>query len=296
MAHDFKTIPIPNSNGQQEGDDVVFKWSSVVLCCGVLATSVAAFGCNNKVLALLAPELAWLVLVPALLIVLLGIIGVCSSGRSASTLFRLQFAVFLLVLSAMMAGAGCFSYISAGTFRHWLLRGCRSHRVLGTWRGAGRARHVLQRAHTDYLLLKSGWEACRSLNPLVCDLAKCGLRASLDDGREASEVALFAWFQHAQVTLACGGFCDSAVPLFGLSSVQEALVPRAACVPTAADYVQSWGHALSLIAGAFAMPVAVASLVLLCVEEGRSEHEYDVVSTESWSSEGEDLLAPQTQA
>jgi len=227
-------------------------------------------------LSLLAPELSWLLLVPALLIVLLGIIGICSSWRVASQLFRAQLAVFLLVLAAMLAGAGCFAYVSADATAQWILDGCKGQLLRGTWAAAGRIAGRMRRAHHDYGLLRSGLEVCRALNPLVYDLADCGVRARLEGGGEASEVSLFGWFQHVQVAYACGGFCKAEVPLFGLADLGDTLAPRRACAPKASAAVRALGHIFGIFGALMAVPVAGISMVLFRAA-GEEDDEYEEV-------------------
>mmetsp|Transcript_64388 Transcript_64388/g.208933 ORF Transcript_64388/g.208933 Transcript_64388/m.208933 type:complete len:271 (-) Transcript_64388:43-855(-) len=195
------------SQYEEQGDDVVFRCAACALCCGALAAAAAAFGCTNQVLTIFAPELSWLFLAPSLLIVVVGLVGLCGSRRVASTLFRMQLAVFLLVLAALLAAAGVFAYISASAAADWIDAGCDGHEATGLWKDAGRIEEKMKHVHEQYTVLKNGWTTCRSLNPLIYDLASCGLRAQCADGKRADSQPLFAFFQHLQLTFACGGFC-----------------------------------------------------------------------------------------
>merc|ERR1712146_544600 len=82
-----------------------------------------------------------------------------------------------------------------------------------------------QMVHKQYQLIKGGWERCRALNPLVYDLADCGVRAECADGGLAVQNPLYDWFQHVQLTFVCGGFCAKEVPLFGCTTMRETVVP-----------------------------------------------------------------------
>jgi len=215
-------------------------------------------------------------LVPAALIALLGAIGICSSYHLAANFFRAQLAVFLLVLAAVLAGAGCFTVASTNAMADWLLDGCDGHRTRGTWSAAGRISEKMRSAYGDYASLKSGLEACRALNPLVFDLADCGMRARLAHGGLASEVKLYGWFQSAQTTLACGGFCSEEVPLFGLTHLADTLVTKAACAEKVSAFVESLGYVMFIIAVVIAVLVLGVSLVLFR-STMPSDDEYDEV-------------------
>mmetsp|Transcript_65276 Transcript_65276/g.212600 ORF Transcript_65276/g.212600 Transcript_65276/m.212600 type:complete len:295 (+) Transcript_65276:161-1045(+) len=262
------------SQYEEQGDDVVFRCAACALCCGALAAAAAAFGCTNQVLTIFAPELSWLFLAPSLLIVVVGLVGLCGSRRVASTLFRMQLAVFLLVLAALLAAAGVFAYISASAAADWIDAGCDGHEATGLWKDAGRIEEKMKHVHEQYTVLKNGWTTCRSLNPLIYDLASCGLRAQCADGKRADSQPLFAFFQHLQLTFACGGFCTDQVPLFGLASIGETLERRSACAVKVADSVESLGHIFGGLAVAVAVPVGIIAMVLFWAV-GRAPEAFD---------------------
>lgn len=256
-----------------EGDDLVFRCSAASLGCGAVAAAAAAFGCVNHVLALFAPELSWLFLAPSVLLVLVGAVGLCASRRAASQLFRSQLAVFLLVLSGLLTGAGVFSFISTSTVAVWIDEGCEDHRTEGLWRSAGRLEGKMKSVNGEYSMLLDGFHVCRSVDPLVYDLADCGVRAQCPDGRLASEQSLFAFFQSVQLSFACGGFCDAAVPLFGPATMAETLVKRDDCATKIADSVESLGHIFGTIAIVVAIPVVCTAMVLFWAA-GRGEDDF----------------------
>lgn len=265
------TYEAPASRREQGGDDVVFRCSAFALGCGAVAAAAAAFGCSNQVLALLAPELSWLLLAPSLLVVLVAAVGLCASCRLASKLFRAQLAAFLLVFAAMLAGAGTFAYVSADAAADSISQGCTGYLTVGLWDDAGRLKDKMRMVSNQYKLLKGGWVRCRALNPLVYDLSNCGVRAECEDGSLASQNRLYSWFQHVQLTFVCGGFCDEEVPLFGSENMRETLETRTPCAEKVADSVRSLGKILSVVASIVALPVAAAALALSCAASRASD-------------------------
>jgi len=266
---------------EREGDDLVFRCAAGALACGAVASAAASFGCADRVLALFAPELSWLFLGPSLLIVLVGAVGLCASRRTSSLLFRSQLAVFLLVLAGLLAGAGVFAFISASTIAVWIDDGCEEQRSEGIWRRAGRLEEKMKSVNGQYNMLLQGLVACRSLNPLVYDLADCGVRARCPDGRQASEQPLFSFFEGVQLDFACGGFCEAAVPLFGPASMADTLVKRGDCATKIADSVESLGHIFGTIAIVVAIPVAcIAFLLFYGAGSGDEDddHEFEEVA------------------
>lgn len=263
-------------DSEKEGDDVVFRCSAFALGCGIVVAAAAAFGCADKVLMLFAPELSWLLLVPAIFIALLGAVGLCGSYRPASTLFRAQLAVFLLVLSTMLAGAGFFAFVSADATAQWILDGCNGYITRGSWSDAGRVEEKMRTLHRQYDLLRGAWETCRSFNPLVYDLAECGVRAECSDGTLAQAVPSHDWFQHVQVSFACGGFCTDTVPIFGLSRMADTLSPQSSCASKLSESVHSLGHIFGITAVLVAAPVAAIAIGLF-VAAGSSGNEYEEI-------------------
>ncbi|CAE8624400.1 unnamed protein product, partial [Polarella glacialis] len=114
----------PASYAEHDGDQVVRRSSAFVLGCGTTACALAVFGCLEPVLSLLFSEMGWLLLAPALLIVVLGAVGLCASRGDTSKLFRAQLAVFMLIMASLLAGAGVFAYLCAGVASRWIFDGC----------------------------------------------------------------------------------------------------------------------------------------------------------------------------
>jgi hypothetical protein len=247
------------------GDNAVFWCAALAICCGALASAAAAYGCANQVLALFTPKLSWLLLAPSFFAVLVGLVGLCASRRAASKLLSLQFAGFVLLVAVVLAGTGAFVVVSSGTTASWVQDGCAGFRSTALWAKAGRIESEMEMVHSQYKELHCGWERCRALNPLVYDLADCGVRAQCSGERDAEDVPLFGWFQHLQISLACGGFCTHAVPLFGSISMRDTIPAKPACAPRAAESIEALGVILGAVAGLVAVPLAVGALALFCV-------------------------------
>lgn len=258
------------------GDDAVFWCAGIALCGGFVATASAAYACTNQVLMHFAPKIAWVLFAPSLLAVLLGAVGLSASRRPVSKLLRVQLASFVLLSAVVLAGAGAFVSVAAGTTSQWILDGCEDFRVTGLWTQARRVEAKLRAAHEQYKELHCGWERCRGFNGMVYDLSACGVRARCEDrGRISTEVPMYGWFHHEQVALACGGFCRDAVPLFGPTSMLETMLTKPACAERASENLESVGKTLGAIAGLVALPLIVAALALFCAasdsEEGFQE-------------------------
>eukprot|EP00425_Heterocapsa_triquetra_P025140 CAMPEP_0195122784 /NCGR_PEP_ID=MMETSP0448-20130528/127254_1 /TAXON_ID=66468 /ORGANISM="Heterocapsa triquestra, Strain CCMP 448" /LENGTH=58 /DNA_ID=CAMNT_0040160295 /DNA_START=1 /DNA_END=174 /DNA_ORIENTATION=+ len=58
----------------------------------------------------------------------------------------------------MLAGAGAFVFISAGTTAQWIYDGCQEFHAEGLWDQAGRIKKQMRHAHDQYMLLHGGWE------------------------------------------------------------------------------------------------------------------------------------------
>lgn len=245
------------------GDTVVCRCSLIALACSAAAAVTGVYACENTLLRFFAPELAWLLLVPATLLSLIALVGVCVSRREVPDFFRAQIAVFLMVLAVVLAGAGCFAFFSSQAVAHWMLGGCESRRTRGSWEDAGRLAPKMERLEADYEQLRSAWRACRELNPLVFDLADCGIRARLPGGKQARNVSLYGWYERTQMQLGCGGFCEEEVPVFGLATLPDTLVTKKACAREAAAWMESAGFLICIFTAVLAVLVLVVSLVLL---------------------------------
>eukprot|EP00933_Yihiella_yeosuensis_P080208 TRINITY_DN93610_c0_g1_i1.p1 TRINITY_DN93610_c0_g1~~TRINITY_DN93610_c0_g1_i1.p1 ORF type:complete len:325 (+),score=48.20 TRINITY_DN93610_c0_g1_i1:121-1095(+) len=289
MINSFRSVP--GSRIEQNGDHVIY-WSSMfALVCGALAAGVAAYGCWEPVLSSFVPELGWLLLVPAALITTLGIVGLVASRGNPSKLFRAQLALFLLLLAALLAGAGIFAFIFSAAASRWIFDGCVGYRNDGFFGSqAGRISPKLEFTHKQYERLACSWRRCREFNPLVYDLEECGIRARCEDeddfsGKQlqvlASSMPLFRWFQFVQNTYNCGGFCADEVPIFGLKVMSETLVKKEACMTVASDLVESSGRTLSIAAILVGVPVSVLALVLLCSAETAGDDFEEVYGDES---------------
>lgn len=279
------SVSVPADRSEQhDRDDVLLRCAICVVCFGVAAVCVAAYGCTDPVLRVFAPELSWLLLAPAFLVVLVGGVGIYSSCREASKLFRSQFAVFLLVLTTLLVGAGVYSYFSSGATAGWMDRGCTGYVASGLWRDSGYVEANMKGVHKQYEQLHTGWIACRSLNPLVYDLAKCGLRAVCDDGNEAREQPMFDFFHITQVKFDCGGFCSAEVPLFGLATMADTLEEKDPCAPKMAAYVESFGYLFCATAVVLAVPVGVVALILFCASE-RADDDFEEVENSDLDEE-----------
>lgn len=276
----------PSSNAS-DGDDLLFRCAVVALGCGCVAVVAAGFGCANQTLELFTPELSWLFLAPSALVVAVSTVGLCASSRATSKLRRMQLAVFLAVGAGLLAAAGVFVYISAGASADWVVEGCQGFRGTGLWGDAGRISGKMERVQEQYLQLRAGLLACRSLDPLVFDLSRCGVRARCSNGRLAEEQQLYRFFEHAQLSYSCGGFCEDEVPLFGTTSIEGTLQSRGACAQKVSDAVESFGHIFSGIAVVVAVPVLGSSLVLLAAA-GRSDEDF---GEDSEGSEGYELVS-----
>lgn len=280
MAGLYSTVPASRSD-QNSGDEVVFRCAACALGCGAAAAAAAAFGCTDQVLGLFAPELGFLLLVPSLLIALVGAVGLCASYRLASKFFRVQLAVFLMVLAAMLGGAGCFAFISSGQTAQWIINGCEEFTAEGLWDQAGRIEKLMSEANQQHHQLHAGWLRCRTLNPLVYDLSNCGVRGKCADGKFASEQPMYAWFQHVQLAFACGGYCTDEVPLFGPVSMRDTLVSEPACALKAAASVEFLGHVLGVGAGIFSLPVVGVALALSVAATREEDDDYEEVRSGS---------------
>jgi len=272
----FAADPVVGS----EGDRVVLWVSGAALGCGLLASALALYACLEPVLTLFVPELGWIILVPSLLIALLGAVGLCASRSDPSKLFRAQLSVFMMILAVLLAAAGVFSFCFVGAAAHWIFEGCVGYRTEGIWSNAGRVEHKLKIAHEEYKQLACGWERCRLLNPLIYDLAACGHRAQCPGGNVSSSLPLYGWFQHLQVTVGCGGFCKSEVPIFGLTTMKETIEVKPACVGSAVELLRITGRCYGVAAAAASLPTAIGAILLACSARWSSDDFEEVVSSD----------------
>lgn len=257
------------------GDDSVFWNAALTLGCGAASTAAALYGCENQVLELFAPKLGWLIFAPSFLAVLLGLVGIRASRRPASKLLRLQLAVVLMLISVLLGGAGAFAFVAAGTTAQCILDGCDGFTATGLWTQARRIEEKMQMVHEQYNELRCGWERCRQLDPLVFDLADCGVRARCGghEGRLSDAVPLYGWFQHQELTMACGGFCADEAPLFGPTSMRESLPLRPACADGLASSLRSQGQILGSVAGLVAVPLICGAFALFHAGAGDDDGE-----------------------
>jgi len=263
------TAPAGRSDGKI--DRAVLLSCAVALVCGGACAAAALAVCADQVFRLFVPELGWLVVVPAVVILWLGAIGLCAACRPASKLFRAQLATFFLVLAVILTGAGVFALISSDDASRWIDDGCENFRMTGLWRSAGRVKEKLRELHGQYVLLRGGWEHCRAVNPLVYDLAVCGVRALCADGQVAAAQPRYGWIKHVQLTYSCGGFCTDEVPVFGAGSMQETLLAKTACAARIQRSVRNSGRLLTFAAALCGVLVGTVALILFCA----SRHTHD---------------------
>lgn len=264
------------------GDEVVYRCSALALIVSLLSIAAGGFGCADQVFSYFVADVSWLVLAPALLTALLSSAGLCVSKRSASSASRLQFAVFLLALAVAQGAAGVFAIMCTGVSADWIVDGCVGFRTLGLWTEAGRLDGKMKDGSDQYALLRSSWERCRALNPLVYDLAACGKRArcfakECGDEQHATQVPMYSWFQHMQLNYGCGGFCDAEVPVFGLRTLGDTLVVRTACADKASDWVGWIGSVMGMVASGVALVVTGVSFALFCAAT-RSDEDFEAIA------------------
>lgn len=230
---------------------------------GGLAALLAGFGWVEPVLALLVPEVAWFLCVPAVLLLFLGLAGFCASRRAPSKLLQAQLAVFSFLGALLLAAAGVFVFHYAAAASHWVFDGCVHFRTEGIW-PVSRLAPKLKEAHAQYTQLACGFTRCRKLNPLSIDLGSCGPRAECEGGPRVDSLPFFTWMQHLQVVYHCGGFCQAEVPLFGLTSMEETLHERPACVDTVVELLMFVGRGFGTVAAVISLPVFFAALRVAC--------------------------------
>ncbi|OLQ09041.1 hypothetical protein AK812_SmicGene7390, partial [Symbiodinium microadriaticum] len=67
-----------------------------------------------------------------------------------------------------------------------------------------------------------------------------------------------------KVVYRCGGFCQAEVPLFGLTSMEETLHTRPACVDTVVALLRFVGRGFGTVAAVISLPVFFAALRVAC--------------------------------
>ncbi|CAK9108239.1 unnamed protein product [Durusdinium trenchii] len=183
-----------------------------------------------------------------------------------------QLAIFTFLLATLLAAAGVFSFHYVAAASHWVFEGCVMYRTEGIW-SKSRIQEKLQVAHEQYEELSCSYKRCRLLNPLTLDLADCGPRARCKGGSRVDRLRFYGWMRHLQVTFHCGGFCRAEVPMFGLTTMEETLHERPACVDSVVDLLQMAGRLLGAVAVLLAVPVGLAALRLACVAAVEEEEE-----------------------
>mmetsp|Transcript_294 Transcript_294/g.689 ORF Transcript_294/g.689 Transcript_294/m.689 type:complete len:190 (-) Transcript_294:16-585(-) len=176
----------------------------------------------------------------------------------------------------------------------WVFDGCDGHHATGLWTQARRIKPEMERVASQYAVLRCGWERCRTFNPLVYDLASCGIRAQCPQGVSkraarsySRDVPLYGWFEQLQTTFECGGFCNDEVPLFGISTMRETLSTRPACADNVAESVRSLGVILGGVAAVVGVPLAGASLVLFCAAASGGDDGFHELDTSDPEDDGE---------
>jgi len=260
------------------GDDIVFRCSAFALGCGAVGAAIDIFGCSNDVLSFFAPDLSYLLLAPAALIAMLGVVGLCASCRFSSKLFRAQLGILLFILAVVLACMGVWVTIASQDIAQWVSDGCEGHETLGKWAPAGRIASKMRLVYDQHEQLKRGFERCRALNPLVYDLSDCGIRAKIDDGSLASSIALYSWFRRVQLRFACGGLCVDEVPLFGSTTMAETPTPRTNCASMIDASTRTLGQMLGGVGALLALPVVGVSFALFCAARRSDDdfHELDL--------------------
>lgn len=268
---------------EQDGDILVRRCSKLSLVFCTFTIAVSAFGCADQVYSYFAAELAWLVLCLGLLMGLIGLVGLCVSRTAASTAFRLQFAVLLLAVAVGQGTAGLYATMASGVTGEWILDGCDGFQTLGSWTDAGNIEAKMRDAYNEHELLRACWQRCRALNPLVYDLAECGKRARCSAAAcggvtLASELPLYGWFQHLQVSSTCGGFCEAEVPVFGLKSMGDTLITRGACASDASRWIARLGFVVGVVAVGVGACVFIVACTLFCSATRMENEDFEAIA------------------
>lgn len=274
----------------REPDDVVFAFAAVSLGCGVVAAAAAGFAFFSDIFMVFATQLAWLLLAPAVFVVLLGLVGLVASCSFTSKAFRSQLASFLIILAVLMSAVGVYVAISSQTSAKWVSDGCEVHSKTGLWNEAGRLADVLKRVQNRYQKIWNGWATCRALDPLIYDLKDCGARASYPDGGKAEDQDMYSWFQRIQLSFHCGGFCDDDVPLFGPTSMAETLQKQTACAKRISNSLSFLGKIVGGVVIAASLPVGISALALFCASQREPGDFIEIDMNEGEGDELEDVM------
>ncbi|CAJ1383235.1 unnamed protein product [Effrenium voratum] len=135
----------------------------------------------------------------------------------------------------------------------------------------------------------SEWDSGELLPPHICQVGEvlhegCRLEPGLGDldahpllaerhcpGSQASFCLLSRRVLVPMVTFRCGGLCQSEVPLFGLTTMEETLHQQPACADAVVELLRLAGQSFGATAVALALPMAIASLCLACAAREEEE-------------------------
>merc|ERR1711918_246120 len=95
-----------------------------------------------------------------------------------------------------------------------------------------------------------------------------------------------------QLTLQCGGFCKSDVPIFGLTTMQDTLVPRPACIYRVSGSLDLWGSIVGGIGIAVSVLLIGVAFALFCASR-RAGRDFEEIDQGDYGDEVKFMSIPQ---